>query len=344
MGLHRKYHYRLLILIIGVISVIILQSAWLYDAYKMKYRHIMAEIEDAFELAYQKEQTYRIPVVDIVNPGGVTIQSCGNEEITIVRKCYDADTIVYNNMSGHSIVEFLNRVFWDIRENMVPMNIYCLADLFGGMLHDKNIAVSFVIDRYNVETGEVIESSLFQDEPRPEIKPETTLVSEISNTEAVRAILHITPGVIFAAMPGILIFTILITLVILICLGLLYKKYSRKKDGYLQNNNQQEKIPDNTFSLGKFSFDPDKNELRGFGETVQLNKKENAILYALCMQHGNIVERHILLEENWGSSGIIYSRSLDTYLTNLRKYLKKDPSIQIVTVKGVGYKLVINGN
>jgi len=37
---------------------------------------------------------------------------------------------------------------------------------------------------------------------------------------------------------------------------------------------------------------------------------------------------------------MVYSRSLDTYLTTLRKYLKKDPSIQIVTVKGVGYKLV----
>ena len=63
-------------------------------------------------------------------------------------------------------------------------------------------------------------------------------------------------------------------------------------------------------------------------------------MYALCLNEGNVVERNALLEENWGSNGIIYSRSLDTYLTSLRKYLKKDPEIQIVTVKGVGYKLM----
>jgi DNA-binding response OmpR family regulator len=96
----------------------------------------------------------------------------------------------------------------------------------------------------------------------------------------------------------------------------------------------------NTFQIGQYRFNPGKNELTGFGESIQLNKKENSILYALCVKQGNVVERNALLEENWGSLGMIYSRSLDTYLTTLRKYLKKDTSIQIVTVKGVGYKLV----
>ena len=98
--------------------------------------------------------------------------------------------------------------------------------------------------------------------------------------------------------------------------------------------------PNPVFHIGQYVFDPAKNELQGSGEVVQLNKKENAILHALCMQCGNVIERSQLLEENWGDNGIIYSRSLDTYITTLRKYLKKDPSIQIVTIKGVGYKLV----
>ena len=94
------------------------------------------------------------------------------------------------------------------------------------------------------------------------------------------------------------------------------------------------------YSIGQYTFDPAKNELYGCGESFLLNKKENAILYALCAQCGNVVERCILLSENWGSSGEIYSRSLDTYIAAIRKYLKKDPSIQIVTIKGLGYKIV----
>lgn len=305
----------------------------------------MEEIEDAFDLAYQKEQTYRVPVVDIVNPGGVTIQSCGSEEITIVRQCNNSDTIVYHNISGHSIVDFLNRVFWDLRENMVPMNIYCLADLFGGMLHDKNIAATFAIERYNIHTGEIMESSLYSDEKRPKAKPETTLTAEISDTEAVRALLDIHPGIIWGRMPALLLSAFLLSALIFLCLVLLFRNSQTGTTPTHEENHFRttEPLSESSFSIGKFDFDPAKNELRGFGETIQLNKKENAILQALCMKHGNIVERNFLLEENWGSSGIIYSRSLDTYLTTLRKYLKKDPAIQIVTIKGVGYKLVITG-
>lgn len=303
----------------------------------MQYRQVRAEIEDAFHLAYQKEQTYRVPVVDIVNSGGVTIQSCESEEITVVQECH-GDTITYTNMSGYSIVDFLNRAFRDLRENMVPMNIYCLADLFGGMLHDKNIAASFAIERYNTVNGEVIETSQAQAEKRIEMRPENTLTVEISEEEAIRAVVQITPGVIVGSMPNTFFWTTLLCVINIICLLVLF---IQKKSSSTQEISQSAPIVHNTFPIGKFEFDPDKNELRGFGETIQLNKKENAILYALCMQHGNIVERNTLLEENWGDSGVIYSRSLDTYLATLRKYLKKDPTIQIITVKGVGYKLVL---
>jgi DNA-binding response OmpR family regulator len=99
-------------------------------------------------------------------------------------------------------------------------------------------------------------------------------------------------------------------------------------------------LQNSPFFIGQYRFDPDKNELAGFGETILLNRKENCILRSLCIKQGNVVERSQLLDENWGSLGAVYSRSLDTYLTTLRKYLRKDPSIQIITVKGVGYKLV----
>jgi DNA-binding response OmpR family regulator len=62
-------------------------------------------------------------------------------------------------------------------------------------------------------------------------------------------------------------------------------------------------------------------------------------LRELCLHDENIVERRFLLRKYWDNTGLIYSRSLDTYIAKLRKYLETDPSVQIITVKGLGYKL-----
>ena len=341
MLLHKNHIRLLLFALTGSIFLLALHLIWVYYAYQLQHQQMIYVMKDAFNQAYQKEQTYRIPVVDIVNPGAITIQSCGPEEIFIVRKCPEADTIVYHNVSGHSIESFINHVFWDLRERIVPLNIYCLSDLFAGMLHDSDISVSFVIERFEISTGKVLETSLLSDKKPLKMVQKNTIISEISEKEAIRAILHITPRTVFAGMVEILICTFFMTSIVLICIALLYYcRHHRNEKVVTSTVEPSIQFQNTTFFIGQYRFDPDKNELTGFNESIQLNKKENSILNALCLKQGNVVERNTLLEENWGSLGVVYSRSLDTYLTTLRKYLKKDPSIQIVTVKGVGYKLV----
>jgi len=337
---HQKQIRSFLFALIGSIFLLALQSVWLRRAYLSERQQMMNSIKDAFNRAYQKEQTYRIPVVDIVNPGAITIESCGNEEILIIRKCPEPDTIVYNNISGHSIESFLSNVFLDLREQIVPLNIYCLADLFAGMLHDKDIPVAFVLERFDANTGEVLETSLLSGKKQPKIASENIIISKISDKEAIRAILQITPGTVLAGMTGTLactfcFFAVTLIFIILFC----YSQRTQPSDKQ-KNTIQTSELQNDTFRIGKYHFDSAKNELTGFGECMQLNKKENSILLALCMRQGNVIERSVLLEENWGSLGMVYSRSLDTYLTTLRKYLKKDPSVQIITIKSVGYKLV----
>lgn len=321
------------------IFLLILQFCWIYRTYQLEQQQLFAYIEKAFEEAYRKEQTYRVPVVDIVNPGSVTIESCGNEEVLIIRQCPEPDTIIYNNLSGHSIDRFINRVFGDLRAQIAPMNIYCMADLFAGLLHDADIPMAFVIERIKTDTGELLETSALPDKKQPNTKYSKTIHLTISDTESLQGIVQITPGIILRHITGTLIFTFCLVFVIITLIWLLFRTQSTRPDN---EKTKQESHPTlhQTFRIGKYTFDPNKNELSGFDESIQLNKKENAILYALCMQHGNIVERQTLLHENWGSSGLIYSRSLDTYLTTLRKYLKKDTAVQIITIKGVGYKLV----
>ena len=341
---HQKHIRSLLFAFVGGISLLALQSVWIYHVYTLKYKQMMDNIKEDFHQAYQKEQTYRIPVVDIVNPGAITIQSCGNEQILIVRKCPEADTIVYNNVSGHSIERFISHVFGDLREQLVPLNIDCLADLFAGMLFERKIPISFVLERFDIRTGKVLETTLLSGKKQSEKTRENVIILEISDKEAIRAVLQVTPLTILASMNGTLICTFCMIAITGLCFVFLYR-YSRVRQQKTEHDPIQPVEPsvqlqNGTIHIGQYCFDPAKNELTIFGDSIQLNKKENSILYALCAKKGNVVERSVLLEENWGSFGIVYSRSLDTYLTKLRKYLKKDPSIQIVTVKGVGYKLV----
>jgi hypothetical protein len=333
-----------------MIILLLMQSLLLHYVYRLTCRQLLTDMHGAFRQAYQKEQTYRIPVADIVNPAPVTIESCGTEEVQIIRKCPEPDTIVYKNPSEYSIETFINRVFADLREHIEPMNIYCLADLFAGMLHDRNIPVYFVIERFDVSSGKVLDSSLLPDKKQPEMNPATTIILDISEQEALRAILHITPGAILGHMTDVLIYSILLILIEVICSFLMIYHHKKAKPHIAgEEDETTQSAPakrDNAdrvnhiFAIGRYQFIPAKNELQGFGEAILLNKKENAILYSLCMQCGNVVTRNTLLKENWGDSGFIYSRSLDTYITTLRKYFKKDTSVQIVTIKGVGYKLV----
>lgn len=326
------------------LSLFVLQAVWLCRTYHLEKQALALSVEKAFESAYRKEQTYRIPVMDIVNSGAVTIEGCGNEEVYIVRSCPKPDTIVYNNLSGHSIDRFIHRVFSDLREQIVPMNIHCMADLFSGLLHDAEISVVFVIERIDAHTGNVLETSLLPDRKQPDARQSEIINMAISDAESLRGIVQLTPGAVLGRMRGLLLVSICLAMIIATGLVLIYRSSMPAKTiaGMEEENAKPtEQIPSQGFRIGQYDFDPGKNELTGFNETIQLNKKENAILYSLCRQQGNVVERNLLLHENWGSSGQVYSRSLDTYLAALRKHLKKDDSIQIVTVKGVGYKLVV---
>ncbi|MDR2147127.1 MAG: response regulator transcription factor [Tannerella sp.] len=99
------------------------------------------------------------------------------------------------------------------------------------------------------------------------------------------------------------------------------------------------KNPD-VFQIGLYTFDY-KNNLLTFGaETQSLTTFENQLLKMLCDSKGNVVKRVDILQTIWLDTDDYKARSLDVYVSKLRDYLKQDTSIEIVTVKGVGLKLV----
>ena len=326
--------------LVGILLLLIMQSIWLYNSYQLAYKQFTADIEKAFKDAREKEQTYRIPIHDVVDPGAVIIESCGTEEILIIRKC-TSDTIIYDNISGISLELFINQAFSELREHIVPLNIHCLADLFAGALHDKNMPVTFAIERINKTSGKVLESSMSLKDKQTVNKATYLFFSDISKTETFRVVLQFSPVVVLRQMSSTLAGTFCILVVIVLCFGVILT-VKKSLSFTITRNENIAPLQDKIFPIGQYVFDPDKNELQYHDETIQLNKKENAILLALCSRQGCMVERNSLLIDNWGDNGIVYSRSLDTYVTTLRKYLKQDSSIQIVTIKGVGYKLVVS--
>jgi hypothetical protein len=329
------------LLLVSVSALLVLQLLWLYSTYQLAYNQFIVEVNEAFDEASRKEQSYRLPVGDLVHSGGLTIQSCGAEEIRIIRRCPKPDTVFYDNVYGHSLETFINRAFYELREQVLPLNIHCLADLFAGALHDKGIPILFVIERFNPVTGELLETSAIPNGGTGNVFTHV-IITNVSETEGLRANLQFTKGSIFSRMMGTLACSAGLLLIILWCFGM-QLWMGRHKKHLPEAPPPPDKKPDTSkgFQLGKYYFDTDKNELHGFDMRVHLNRKENGILEDLCLACGKVVERSFLLEKHWDSNGFIYSRSLDTYIATLRKYLKNDPSVQIVTIKSVGYKLTI---
>ncbi|MEL6672352.1 MAG: response regulator transcription factor [Bacteroidota bacterium] len=89
--------------------------------------------------------------------------------------------------------------------------------------------------------------------------------------------------------------------------------------------------------LGKFVFFPQKYELHLGEEVRKLSHRETQLLSLLVQAPKQPVDRREILKAVWGDDSFFNSRNLDVYITKLRDYLKPDPNVKIVTLKGVGY-------
>ncbi len=95
------------------------------------------------------------------------------------------------------------------------------------------------------------------------------------------------------------------------------------------------------YSIGEYSFDTLKQLLSFKDQTIKLTTKESELLELLCSHKNEILERNYALKAIWIDDNYFNARSMDVYITKLRKYLKKDSSVKILNVHGKGYKLLI---
>jgi two-component system OmpR family response regulator len=94
------------------------------------------------------------------------------------------------------------------------------------------------------------------------------------------------------------------------------------------------------YSIGQYYFDPLKQILSYKEHPLKLTTKESELLELLCRNENMILERNYALKTIWIDDNYFNARSMDVYISRLRKYLSKDPSVKIVNVHGRGYKLI----
>ena len=101
------------------------------------------------------------------------------------------------------------------------------------------------------------------------------------------------------------------------------------------------KVKESTlYKIGKFTFDTQKQLLTIGEKQTKLTTKENELLSLLCSHANEILQRDFALKTIWIDDNYFNARSMDVYITKLRKHLKDDPQIEIINIHGKGYKLI----
>lgn len=112
-------------------------------------------------------------------------------------------------------------------------------------------------------------------------------------------------------------------------------------ENVLKNKSAQEEEHEE-IQIGLYIFNKKRQTLTYSNEQRKLSYRESELLKLLSNNRNTLVERKEILILLWGSDSFFNSRNLDVYITKLRSYLKLDPTVEIITIKGIGYRFVMN--
>lgn len=108
---------------------------------------------------------------------------------------------------------------------------------------------------------------------------------------------------------------------------------------FLKRKYISDKAESDIFKVGFYELDADNLLLKNGDSEVQLTKKESDLLALLIAHKNTIIERSTILERVWGENDYFMGRSMDVFISRLRKYLKDDKSIELENIHGVGFRL-----
>ena len=107
-----------------------------------------------------------------------------------------------------------------------------------------------------------------------------------------------------------------------------------------RSNMVDSKHVNHIYKFGKYTFDYDHQHLSIGKKQEKLTSKEAELLRLLCDHLNEVLDRTVALNKIWYDDSYFNARSMDVYITKLRKFLKEDPNVELINVHGVGFKLV----
>jgi len=120
-----------------------------------------------------------------------------------------------------------------------------------------------------------------------------------------------------------------------------YLTYFRRKKRDTISEKEGTSIVKDTLHIGEFLFYFEQRYLEIYGERIELTDKESKLLYLFALAPNEIIDREQLQKKVWENEGVIVTRSLDVFISKLRKKLERGSGVKLVNVHGKGYKLEI---
>lgn len=212
------------------------------------------------------------------------------------------------------------------------------------VVKETKMANSYIVEVEQCETGELVYSFEMGYFEKSDIIPCETRIQPKSCYSLLFTLIE--PGETNTALPGVTLNTsngsntqtskmyyiIIVLLIILIAVVLFFLWKRRNKST----------INPDLITLGEYHFDKRNTELIIEHQRIELSSKEADLLLLLYNAVNTTVEREVILNMVWGDEGDYVGRTLDVFISKLRKKLEFDSKVKIVNIRGVGYKLVLD--
>lgn len=211
-----------------------------------------------------------------------------------------------------------------------------LVSLVDSIARETNLASRYIVEVEQCKTGAVVYSFKMDELEQSDIIPcsgriqpkacYTLVFTLLATNKAERAVLPV------ASESNSMYYGILAALFTVLS-GMLFFLWKRRK---------ATQSDPNLIPLGEYHFDKRNTELLINHQRIELTSKEADLLLLLYTMVNTTVEREVILNKVWGDQGDYVGRTLDVFISKLRKKLEADSSVKIANIRGVGYKLVMD--
>ncbi|EAR00014.1 DNA-binding response regulator RprY [Maribacter sp. HTCC2170] len=218
-----------------------------------------------------------------------------------------------------------------------------LVNTINQVVKETSLSTSYIVEVEKCETGEVVYGYEMNDLEQTDIipcklrvQPKScfSLLFTLMGTSEPKESLHdVTQGLSNGSPPkaGKVTYSIISILLIFMLGAFVFLRWRRRNTI----------VDSNLISLGEYQFDKRNTELLFENQRTELTGKEADLLLLLYNAVNTSVEREVILNKVWGDEGDYVGRTLDVFISKLRKKFEADPKVKIVNIRGVGYKLVI---